>query len=79
MRECITVLAMIVLLTPHLFKGGTAAGVSGISGEFSGRLVTKALESFGAGSSSIEGVLELSVPACSASTLGLLRGLSERR
>jgi hypothetical protein len=43
-------------------------GVSGISGEFSGRLITKALESFGAGSSSVEGDLELSVPVCSALT-----------
>src|ERR1700735_3445811 len=38
-------------------------GVSGISG-----LITKALESFGAGSSSVEGDLELSVPVCSALT-----------
>jgi hypothetical protein len=43
-------------------------GVSGISGEFSGCLITKALESFGAGSSSVEGDLELSVPVCSALT-----------
>jgi hypothetical protein len=44
----------------------TAAGVSGISGEFSGRLVTKSLESVGADLSSVEGAV------CSALTLGLL-------
>jgi hypothetical protein len=62
---------------PTPFRGAVI-GVSGISGEFSGRLVTKAPESFGAGSSSVEGDLELSVLVCSASTLRPSRGLSER-
>jgi hypothetical protein len=35
-------------------------------------------EFLGAGSSSVEGDLELSVPVCSAPTLGLSRGLLER-
>jgi hypothetical protein len=35
----------------------------------------KALESFGAGSSSVEGDLELSVPAYSASTLRVIKRL----
>jgi hypothetical protein len=38
----------------------------------------KSLESLGAGSSLVEGDLELSVLVCSTSTLGLSRGLLER-
>jgi hypothetical protein len=56
--------------------------VSGISGEFSGCLIIKALTSSGPGPGpgpcSVKLDLELSVPVCSASALGLSRGLSER-
>ena len=49
-----------------------------ISRELSSHSITGASKSFGAGLSSIEGDLELSVPGCSASTVRLSRGLSER-
>ena len=53
MRRCITVLA--VTIPPYAaFFSRVISGVSGISRELSTRSVTGALESFGAGSNSIE-------------------------
>jgi len=60
-----------IVLTPHLFQGDYWClwNLRGIFGPFG----TKALESFGVGSASVEGDLELSMMVCSASTLRLLR------